>query len=213
MHTADIREHDPDPGLHRRRVRRLCRLTAFRQHRVRPVQIPGLAQHRAEQPQKVRPQALIVRALRERAFQPAAAFLQQPAAEPEVSECPGQLRPGRVAVCQGPVQRGAEIVLLPRQHSQPALSPGQAHERGRVPPPGCVSAASLGEPGRRVIADRVQQPVPGPVLARLGDHQRLAGQPVDHLQTGQLIPAAAHLSRLRQPEGASEHRQLPQEAS
>ncbi len=50
-----------------------------------------------------------------------------------------------------------------------------------MPVPGSLGAAGLGEPVRRVVADRVQQPVAGPVLGRLGGHQRLARQPVDHL--------------------------------
>ena len=146
-----------------------------------PLQVTGLEQHRAEQPQQVRPQAQIGWALGERAVQPVPSLLQQPAAEPEVPERPGEPRPGLAAVRQGPFQRGAEVVLLAHQHRQPAFPLGQAQERGRVPVPGGLGAAGLGEPVRRVVAHRVQQPVAGPVLGRLGGHQRLARQPVDHL--------------------------------
>ena len=102
------------------------------------------------------------------AFQPVLSLGQQPAADPELPERLGQPRPGRVAAGQGPFQRRAEIVLLARQHRQPAFPLRQAQERGRVPVPGRVGAAGFGEPVRRVVAHRVQQPVPGPVLGRFG---------------------------------------------
>ena len=62
-------------------------------------------------------------------------------------------------------------------------------------PVACAAAgAAAPVPGRpracRVVADRVQQPVAGPVLGRLCRHQRLARQPVDHLPCVHLVPAA-----------------------
>jgi hypothetical protein len=192
----DINAQDADPGLRHRCTRRCRNLRTFRQHGVRTLCITSLEHHRAEQPQQACPQLLIRGPLSERAFQPVPSLGQQPAGQPEAPQRASQPRPDLVAVGQGPFQRDPEIVKFLGQRCWPAYSLSQAQERGRVPVPGRVGAADLGEPVRSVVADGIQQPVAGPVLGRLGGHQRLAGQPVDHLQRRHLV-AAAHLGRLR----------------
>ena len=58
-----------------------------------------------------------------------------------------------------------------------------------------------------VLADRLQQPVAAAARGGLGDHQRLAGQQVNQVQRGRLVPVAAHRGRRGQVEPSREHRQ------
>ena len=77
-----------------------------------------------------------------------------------------------------------------------------------MPPPDLPGLARLGQAPGGVLADGLQQPVPGAARGGLGDHQRLAGQLVHQVQRGRLVPAAAHRGRRGQAEAAGEHRQL-----
>ncbi len=87
--------------------------------------------------------------------------------------------------------------MITRQGHQVALLLRQPEEGCGVPLPGPFALPCLGKAVRGVLADRLQQPVAGPVLGRLGGHQRFAGQPVDHLQGRRLVTAGADLDHLR----------------
>src|SRR5262249_48220070 len=83
-----------------------------------------------------------------------------------------------IAARQRPVKRGAEVVVIPGKRGQRGLPFGQVEESARVPLPGRLGAARLGQPVRCGRAYGVKEPVASPVLGGLGDNKRLAGEPV-----------------------------------
>jgi len=167
--VVHFREQDADPGPQDGRTRRRGNLGALGQHGIRLVQVTGLIQQSAQDPQQLRPQPLVGNRAGERTFQPAAALLKEPPGEPETAQRQREPRPGLIVSRQRPLQRAAEVVEITRQHPRLMFGLGQAKERQRVPLPGSLDAADRGQPGHRVLAHRLQQPVARPVPAGATD--------------------------------------------
>ncbi len=168
--NPNVRLHDRDPGLRGAQASRRGDREALGQGCLCPFQVAERKTHRPEQPEQVGVQPRAGRARREGTLQPAAGLLQQPARQPETAQRPGQLRPGLAAARQRVLQRGAEVVLLGQQHFQLAFGLRQVQERLGMPPPGMLGLARRGQGLRSVLADGLQQPVPGATPGRLGDH-------------------------------------------
>ena len=79
--------------------------------------------------------------LRERALQPVPSLVEKPTGEPEPSQRQRKPRPGLVLPGQGPLQCGAEVVVIARQRRSDHVRAGQVQERQRVPPPGGLAVA------------------------------------------------------------------------
>lgn len=114
-----------------------------------------------------------------------------------------------LACCVSATSRGgAEIIVLARQHGPVAFPFGEANERRGVPQPGLPVLTRRGKVASGILADGLQQPVPGPATACFSDHEGLADKPVHHIQRCCLIALAAHGGGRVQPEAARERRQL-----
>ena len=98
--------------------------------------------------------------------------------------------------------------MLTRQDGKVRLPFCQVKEHLGVPQPGLPGLVRLRQAVGGVLADGLQQPVPGPARSRLGDDEGLAGQPVHHIQRGRLIPLPAHRGGRGQAEASREHREL-----
>src|SRR5260221_8059193 len=87
-------------------------------------------------------------------LQPAAAFLEEAAREPEVRKRRVQARADIDACGQRPFQRGAEVVMLAREDRKLVLSFGKAQKSSGMPRPGLIGGSAViqsgsGEPARR----------------------------------------------------------------
>ena len=74
-----------------------------------------------------------------------------------------------------------------------------------VPPPSPFGLAGLSQQFGGVLADGLQQPVPGAVPGRLGGQQRLTDELIHHVQRDRFVPAAAHRGPRRQGKTVGEH--------
>ena len=123
--------------------------------------VVGVIEDHPEEAEQVSAQPWVGRAGGERAFQPVLAFLEEPAGQPEVAQRPGQPRSGLAVLRQGPAEGGAEVVVLAGQDGKVPFPLREREERLSVPPPGGPGVPCLGETAGSVLADRLQQPVPG----------------------------------------------------
>ncbi len=120
---------------------------------------------------------------------PVASLVVLPAEPPEVAQGPDQLAAGddvRLALLQGPAQRGAQVVAFGVEQRHGAGQPGalelrarlvrQAGEVRKVAGAVLVTLACIEEPIPSVLADRLQHVVPpgAPIEhdERLGDQPR-----------------------------------------
>jgi hypothetical protein len=107
--------------------------------------------------------------------------------QPEPGQRQRQTHPELGIVRPQPLERRAQVVVLGLQALQPVRLPGPAlepqHVLGQpqavlgVPSPQLVVLAGLAQPFGRVLAYRLQHPVPGVAAGRrLRTHQRLVDQ-------------------------------------
>src|SRR5260221_14669910 len=99
-------------------------------------------------------------------LQPAAAFLEEAAREPEVRKRRGQARADIDACGQRPFQRGAEVVMLAREDRKLVLSFGKAQKGSGMPRLGLIGGPGVIQSGSRGLAGGRQPP--GGVLAFRG---------------------------------------------